>query len=548
MNTKGIVPAVLAALIVSGGCRRAGEPATAESKTRPSILLVTLDTTRADAIGPGAAGVETPSFNALAARGRRIAQAYATRAGDAAVAHVDHDRPLSGRPRRPRERAVLSPARIPCSPSGCRRPGYRTAAFVSSSCWRAASASRADSTSTTTTCRRGASERRRAETTDRALAELQRGSAAPAAVPLGALLRSALPVHAAGAVSQPLRGAAVSRRDRRDGSRSSDACVAAFDAAGDGLRPPSSSSADHGEGLGDHGESQHGNLLYQSTMHVPLVLAGPGVAAGASDTPVSTRRIFHTAARDLGWASATVSANSLRGADGAPEVGARRSDEAVSRLRLAAAGHGRRRAAARRSWPGKLEVYDVARRSRARRRTWRRARTCRRALRSGARRLSGAVARGGARAPQNLDDEARRRLASLGYVSAGAAPVVRKDAPRPADMVALFAMLEKASGLFVHEQYAAGRSRCSRRSWRRIRTTSTRRCGSPRRTRRSATTRRRWRRSSSAAAIAPQLAGRPHLPRAALRARARTGSAPCRCSSGSSPKRRTGCRRSRRWP
>ena len=28
---------------------------------------------------------------------------------------------------------------------------------------------------------------------------------------------------------------------------------------------------DHGEGLGDHGESQHGNLLYQSTMHVPLV-------------------------------------------------------------------------------------------------------------------------------------------------------------------------------------------------------------------------------------------------------------------------------------
>ena len=33
---------------------------------------------------------------------------------------------------------------------------------------------------------------------------------------------------------------------------------------------------DHGEGLGDHGESQHGNLLYQSTMHVPLLLVGPG--------------------------------------------------------------------------------------------------------------------------------------------------------------------------------------------------------------------------------------------------------------------------------
>ena len=61
----------------------------------------------------------------------------------------------------------------------------------------------------------------------------------------------------------------------------------------------------------------------------------------------------------------------------------------------------------------------------------------------------------GARAPQNLDEEARRRLASLGYVSAGAAPIVRKDAPRPADMVPIMAMLEKASGLFVNEQYAA---------------------------------------------------------------------------------------------
>src|SRR5918995_244384 len=44
----------------------------------PSILLVTLDTTRADAIGPDAHGIETPAFNALAARGRRFRQAYAT--------------------------------------------------------------------------------------------------------------------------------------------------------------------------------------------------------------------------------------------------------------------------------------------------------------------------------------------------------------------------------------------------------------------------------------------------------------------------------------
>src|SRR5262249_799627 len=35
--------------------------------------------------------------------------------------------------------------------------------------------------------------------------------------------------------------------------------------------------ADHGEGLGEHGEAQHGALLYQATMHVPLVIVGSGI-------------------------------------------------------------------------------------------------------------------------------------------------------------------------------------------------------------------------------------------------------------------------------
>jgi arylsulfatase A-like enzyme/Tfp pilus assembly protein PilF len=38
--------------------------------------------------------------------------------------------------------------------------------------------------------------------------------------------------------------------------------------------------ADHGEGLGDHNESGHGFFVYQSTMRVPLILRGPGVAPG----------------------------------------------------------------------------------------------------------------------------------------------------------------------------------------------------------------------------------------------------------------------------
>ncbi|HEX6737246.1 MAG TPA: alkaline phosphatase family protein, partial [Vicinamibacteria bacterium] len=57
-------------------CRPA-PPAAEPPPERPSILLVTLDTTRADAVGPDARGIEAVSWNALAARGRAFRQAYA---------------------------------------------------------------------------------------------------------------------------------------------------------------------------------------------------------------------------------------------------------------------------------------------------------------------------------------------------------------------------------------------------------------------------------------------------------------------------------------
>jgi len=42
-------------------------------------------------------------------------------------------------------------------------------------------------------------------------------------------------------------------------------------------------TSDHGEGLGDHGEATHGLFAYESTLRVPLVLSGGGVAAGVDD-------------------------------------------------------------------------------------------------------------------------------------------------------------------------------------------------------------------------------------------------------------------------
>ncbi len=54
--------------------------------------------------------------------------------------------------------------------------------------------------------------------------------------------------------------------------------VAALRASGRGEDTLLAVIGDHGEGLGDHGESTHGIFLYESTLHVPLVLTALGGA------------------------------------------------------------------------------------------------------------------------------------------------------------------------------------------------------------------------------------------------------------------------------
>jgi arylsulfatase A-like enzyme/Flp pilus assembly protein TadD len=39
-------------------------------------------------------------------------------------------------------------------------------------------------------------------------------------------------------------------------------------------------TSDHGEGLGEHGETVHGFFVYETTLHVPLLLRGPGIRPG----------------------------------------------------------------------------------------------------------------------------------------------------------------------------------------------------------------------------------------------------------------------------
>jgi arylsulfatase A-like enzyme len=62
-------------------------------------------------------------------------------------------------------------------------------------------------------------------------------------------------------------------------------------------------TADHGEEFQEHGKLRHGADLYDETLHVPLLIAGPGVVAGRVAEQVQGIDLFPTVAALLGFAA-----------------------------------------------------------------------------------------------------------------------------------------------------------------------------------------------------------------------------------------------------
>lgn len=411
---------------------------------RPSILLITLDTTRVDAIGPDAAGVSTPAFNAVAARGRRFLQAYAA-VPETLPSHSSIMTGLYPAGHGVHENArYLSPNQTVVAEQ-LQRAGYRTAAFVSSFVLARRFGLARGFDVYDDQFAAGQAERDDAATADAALAELARAATQPEF-----LWVHFNDPHAPYAPPEPFRtqyAAAPYRGEVAAMDQQIGRVVRAFEQRATG---PAAIVivADHGEGLGEHGEEQHGHLLYQSTMHVPLVIAGPGVTPGVSDATVSTRRIYHTL---LDWAGLG-SAHSLRSAN------IDESEVVLGEAMKPFLEYGWQpqvmsvRGTHKAILAGKVEGYDLAA-DPGERRDVAAGPSLPEALRNALYDYP-VPTPGGAPEPASLGTEDRQKLASLGYVSGGATPVVRKDAPRPADMVGLLAVMEQVSTLFVNERYA----------------------------------------------------------------------------------------------
>ncbi len=440
MQDRFFCALALAALAFSLGCRKPAE-SQSSSTERPSILLVTLDTTRADAIGPEAKGIETPSFNALAARGRRFRYAYAT-VPQTLPSHASMMTGLYPAGHGVHENARYLAATHPVAAEKLHDAGYRTAAFVSAFALARRFGLGRGFDVYDEDFGKDREERPAGDTTDRALAYLRQ----PSSQPLFLWVHYYDP-HYPYTPPEPYRSryakspylGEVAYMDEQLGR-----LVQAFEKS---VKGPTAILVvgDHGEGLGEHGEAQHGDLLYQATMHVPLLVIGPGVARGTTDAPVSTRRVFQTILDFAGIDST----NSLRRSD--QEIVAAEAMKPFLDYGWqpqVMAIDGRQKAI----FAGKLEVYDVvadpgethnladiASISRPVRTT-----------------LNDypIPSTEAAKTPSNLSTEDQKKLAALGYVSSDVKPVVRKDAPRPADMAHLIGLLDESSGLFVRGEYA----------------------------------------------------------------------------------------------
>ena len=120
----------VAALIVAGGCRADTPPSAPPD--RPNVLLVTIDTLRADHVGCyGYKDATTPAIDALAKRGVRFdtAVAPAPLTGPSHASILTGLIPL-GHGFRNNSGFTLSP-QVKTAAQHLREAGYRTAAFVS---------------------------------------------------------------------------------------------------------------------------------------------------------------------------------------------------------------------------------------------------------------------------------------------------------------------------------------------------------------------------------------------------------------------------------
>jgi choline-sulfatase len=285
-------------------------------RVRPNILLITIDTWRADRLGIGV----SPGLDGLAASAIRFTAARSA----VPLTLPSHTTILTGLlpPQHGvRENGIDQPdAKYPTVATLLKGAGYSTAAFVGAFVLdrRFGLARGFDTYDDQIPRDPNATERLEAErpasvVVDRALAWLKvwdqgrrtdqgpRTDQAPSTKDQGPFFVW-LHLYDPHAPYDPPPGVAVHTTSRYDAEIAyTDAQVARvlqwLHAVALEGRTMIMVAGDHGEGLGDHGERTHGMLLYDSTLRVPLIVAAPGKKAEERREAVSLADIAPTILR-----------------------------------------------------------------------------------------------------------------------------------------------------------------------------------------------------------------------------------------------------------
>ena len=444
---------------------------------KPNVILITLDTTRADHLACyGYAGVSTPNLDAIAGRGVLFEQA-ATAAPLTLPAHSTimtgmyptyHGVRVNGNTALGDDQTTLAEVLA--------ARGYETgafiAAFVLDGRWGLkqgfAHYDDAFDLKKYKHLDLGEVQRPGNEVVDAALAWLDTAQV-QALLRLGPPLRSPRALRAARTLClrlcPPRPGRPLRRRDRLHGRTD---------------RPPGRLAGperpgqidrvvfvgDHGEGLGSHGEGTHGFFIYDYAMHVPLIVSTPFGALQGKRVPaqVSTADVFPTVLDLVGAAAPVkVQGRSLVGLMFDPE---RKDDVPAYGEAMASniqfgwsALHTLRTPHYKYIDAPRAELYDLFADSGELSNVVGQVPAEARRMKDELDRLMAETGRG-APAPQaaDLDKETMERLTALGYVGA---PVSARKASGesgpladPKDKIAVFIAVTRAGELVLEEKYA----------------------------------------------------------------------------------------------
>jgi len=217
--------------------------------------------------------------------------------------------------------------------------------------------------------------------------------------------------------------------------------------------------SDHGEGLNDHGEDEHGVLIYREAIHVPLMVKFPKSARRGESVraAVGLVDVFPTVAQVLGIpvpvglaGRSLIGAFGRAGAAAAAEPRRIYSETLYPRLHL--------------GWSDlaslvddrdhyiespRPELYDLAADPGEKNDLAAGLPPAFRSMRAELARMPRPL-----QPPGNSDPEQMKKLAALGYISASTADLTKKDLPAPRDRIGAVAQLKEGFGALQGGRYA----------------------------------------------------------------------------------------------